>query len=119
MQITTAAADVLLGASLQQVAAAYRDELIRDFGFRPDDIRPETFQKEVAAFMQKLARHLGDRHAGDARVGHALRSWVTVCDHYEAWDALLTGFSVEGREALVRRGKILFPGPLTRHWDDE
>jgi hypothetical protein len=40
-------------------------------------------------------------------------------DHYEAWDSLLSGFAVDGREALVRRGRVLFPGPLTAHWDDE
>ncbi|MCC7399694.1 MAG: hypothetical protein IT455_21700 [Planctomycetes bacterium] len=118
MDIAAAVEDVLLGASLEQVAAGCRAELIKDFGFRPEEVTPETFRSEVAAFMRKLARHLGDRHPGDARVGHALRQWVRSSDHYEAWDALLTGFQVEGREALVRRGRVLFPGPLTRHWDE-
>jgi hypothetical protein len=68
--------------------------------------------------MRMLARHLGDRHSGEIRVGCALRDWVTQCDHYEAWDALLSGFAIEGREALLRRGRMLFPGPLTAHWGD-
>ena len=119
MDIRSATAELQLGASLPQIASAYREELLRDFGFRPDEIRPETFREESMAFMRKLARHLGDRHAGETRIGHALREWVQQCDHYEAWDALLSGFPVEGREALLRRGRMLFPGPLTAHWPDE
>jgi hypothetical protein len=103
---------------MRQIAAEYRDELVESFGFRPEEVTPETFRSEVATFMRKLARHLGDRHGGDPRVGYALQQWVMFCDHYEAWDALLTGFRVDGRDALVRRGKVLFPGPLTAHWDD-
>jgi hypothetical protein len=118
MEISAAVDDVLMGASLRQVAAAYREELIQHFGFRPDEITPATFGAEVATFMRKLARHFGDRHQGDARVGQALVEWVQQSDHYEAWDALLSGFDVEAREALVRRGRMLFPGPLTRHWTE-
>ena len=108
-QIERAAEDVLLGASMRQVAARHREGLIEDFGFRPD---------EVAVFIRAPARHLGDPRHGAARVAHALRDWVLECGHYEAWDALLTGFDVEGREALLRRGRVLFPGPLTRHWSE-
>jgi hypothetical protein len=68
--------------------------------------------------MRKFARHLGDRHAGDPRVGQALRDWVELSDHYEAWDALLSGFRCEGRETLLRRGRMMFPRPLTAHWED-
>jgi hypothetical protein len=118
MDLDAAVRDVLLGASLQQVAAGVRARLIQDFHFRPEEVTPSTFVTETMAFMRKLARHLGDRHAGDARVGQALRDWVQHCDHYEAWDALLTGFVVEGREALVRRGCLMFPGPLTAHWSE-
>ncbi|MFO1076370.1 MAG: hypothetical protein U1E73_01430 [Planctomycetota bacterium] len=117
--ITKATQDVLLGASLRQVAAEYRDKLVETFGFQPHEVTPSTFQIEVASFMRSLARHLGDRHAGDDRVGQALREWIMFSDHYEAWDALLSGFEVEGRDALVRRGKVLFPGPLTAHWREE
>lgn len=119
MNLTAAVSEVLLGASLQQVAAGVREQLLRDFHFRPEEVTADTFRTEVTAFMRKLARHLGDRHAGDARVGHALRDWVMLCDHYEAWDALLSGFAPEGRQALLRRGRMLFPGPLTAHWGDE
>lgn len=118
MQIATAVAEVMLGASLQQIAASFREQLIKDFHFRPEEVTPDTFRSEVTAFMRKLARHLGDRHAGEPRVGQALREWIMRCDHYEAWDALLSGFTVDGREALVRRGRMLFPGPLTAHWSD-
>lgn len=118
MDIEAAVTDVVLGASLRQIAAGCRQRLIDDFGFRPDEVTPDTFRDEVAAIMRRLARHLGDRHAGDARVGQALRDWVQHCDHYEAWDALLTGFDVEEREVLIRRGRMLFPGPLTRHWSE-
>jgi len=117
--IRRAADDVLLGASMRQVAHEFRERLIEDFGFRPEEVTQETFQAEVAAFMRALARHLGDRHQGDARVGEALETWVRFTDHYEAWDALLAGsFDVDAREALIRRGRVLFPGPLTRHWDE-
>ena len=118
-QIKSAVADVLQGASLRQVAAEYRQGLIDDFGFRPEEVSADTFRDEVAAFMRALARQLGDRHQGDVRVGKALEDWVHFCDHYEAWDALMTGFEVEARDALVRRGRVLFPGPLTRHWTEE
>lgn len=119
MDLHAAVADVLLGSSLRQVAAAYRDGLIRDFAFRPDEITSDTFRTEVGLFMRRLARHLGDRHAGDIRVGHALRDWIRSNDDYEAWDALLSGFVVEGREALVRAGRMRFPGPLTAHWEQQ
>jgi hypothetical protein len=118
MDVSAAAADVLLGASLQQIASEVREQWIRDFQFRPEEVTADTFCVEVAAFMRKLARHLGDRHVGDARVGAALRDWVAQCDHYEAWDALLSGFDFAEREVLVRRGRVLFPGPLTAHWGD-
>ena len=116
MTLAAAVADVLMGASLQQIAEGVREQLIREFHLRPDQVTADTFGDEVADFMRKLARHLGDRHAGDNRVGFALRDWVRQCEHYEAWDALLSGFELEGRDALLRRGRMLFPGPLTAHW---
>lgn len=114
--IAKAASSVLLGASLRQIAAEHREQMIETFGFQPHEVTADTFRDEVTSFMRALARHLGERHGGDVRAGQALREWVMFCDHYEAWDALLSGFQVEGREALVRRGKMLFPGPLTAHW---
>jgi hypothetical protein len=118
MDVRSAAADVLLGASLRQIAADYRARLIADFGFRDDEVTADTFRVEVVVFMRALARHLGDRHAGVPSVGQALREWVQSVDHYEAWDALLSGFAVEDREVLLRRGRMLFPRPLTAHWAD-
>lgn len=117
-EVRTAAADVLLGASLRQVAAATRERLLVAVGRDPEKAAPDAMRAETAAFMRELARHLGDRHQGDVRVGQALRDWIRFSDHYEAWDALLSGFDVEGREALIRRGRVLFPGPLTRHWTE-
>lgn len=116
MDISQALSFVLSGASLRQVAADCRAERIAALGLRPDEVDAAAFRDEVAAFMRTFARHLGDRHAGNPRVGQALREWVLHCDHYEAWDALLSGFAIEGREALLRRGKVMFPGPLTAHW---
>ena len=117
MDLARAVEDVLLGASLRQVAIAYRDDLIATFRFRPDEVTAETFADETAAFMKRVARHLGERHRGDPRVMHALREWVVRVGHYEAWDALLAGFDFHGKAALVRRGRMLFPGPLTAHWE--
>ena len=118
-EISRGVKDVLLGASMRQVADEYRERLIEDFGFRPEEVSHNTFGAEVTAFMRALARHLGDRHQGDVRVGEALSTWVRFTEHYEAWDALLSGFDVEGKDALIRRGRLLFPSTLTSHWDDE
>ncbi len=116
MDLGRAVEDVMLGASLRQVAITFRQDLIEAFHFRPEEVTNETFAGETAAFMKKLARHLGDRHRGDPRVLQALREWVMRVEHYEAWDALLAGFEFHGKAALVRRGRVLFPGPLTAHW---
>lgn len=118
MDVQQAVQEVREGASLQQIAADFRDDLIAHFGFRPEEVTAETFANEVDAFLRKLARHLGDRHAGEPRIGEALREWVRHSDHYEAWDALLSGFDVDDREMLVRRGRVMFPGPLTAHWTE-
>ncbi|HEX5054319.1 MAG TPA: hypothetical protein VFZ65_21250 [Planctomycetota bacterium] len=118
MDLSAAVADVLLGASLRQVASDYRARLIADFGFRPEEVTSDTFRDEVAGFMRRLARHLGEVCAGDSRACHALRDWIASSDHYEAWDSLLTGFDFEGRETLLRRGRLMFPGPLTAHWQN-
>jgi hypothetical protein len=117
MDLQRAVEDILLGASLRQVAAAYRQSLIEQFEFRPEEVTPATFMTETTAFMRKVARHLGDRHRGEPRVQQALQEWVLRVEHYEAWDALLAGFDFPGKQALVRRGRMLFPGPLTAHWD--
>jgi len=119
MELRSAVEDILLGASLGQIAAEYRQELIESFSFRDDEVTSETFSEETAAFMRKVARRLGDRHAGDARVLRPLHDWVLQVDHYEAWDALMSGFEFPGKQAVMRRGKVLFPGTLTAHWSEE
>lgn len=118
MDLRRAVEDVLLGASLRQVATSYRESLIEAFHFRPEEVTKSTFAEETTAFMKKVARHLGDRHAGDPRVLTALQDWVLFVDHYEAWDALLSGFDFHGKSGLIRRGRVMFPGPLTAHWVD-
>jgi hypothetical protein len=110
-------AHVLDGASMEQIAEQRRAAYLASLGVAAGEADPTLGADHVAAFMRAFARHLGDRHAGNPRIGHALREWVRQCDHYEAWDALLSGFVVENRQALVRRGKFLFPGTLTAHWD--
>lgn len=118
MELHDAVGRVLLGEPLELVAAAYRDELFAHFGLDPAEVRPTTFQRETRAFMNRLCRHLGERHRGDPRVGAALEAWVDRVDDYDAFDALLSGFRVDRREQIVQRGRALFPGPLTAHWDD-
>ena len=119
MDVQAAVDDILLGASLRQVAGDYRQSLIDGFGFRDDEVASDTFSEEPTSFMRKVVRQLGDRHAGDSRVLRPLHDWVLQVDHYEAWDALLTGFEFPGKSAVVRRGKLLFPGTLTAHWSEE
>ena len=76
-----------------------------------------TFRNETRAFMNKLCRALGDRHPGNPHVCAALHDWVRGVSDYEAFDALLSGFRFEGRHAVLERGRVLFPGPLTAHWE--
>ena len=38
-------------------------------------------------------------------------------EDYDAFDALLSNYKFAGREIIIRRGKQLFPGPLTAHWE--
>ena len=119
MQLERAVKEILLGASVSSVGAAYRQDLIDAFGFRPEEVTTETFASETGAFQRRLCRLLGERHAGDPRAEVALRDWVMLTDQYEAFDALLSSFDFPGKEAIVRRGRMLFPGPLTGHWTAE
>src|SRR5688572_2968846 len=101
MQLERAVREILLGASVQSVGAAYRQELIDAFAFRPDEVKRDTFAAETESFQRRLCRMLGDRHGGHPRVGQALRDWLLLSDHYEAFDALLSGWDFPGKEALV------------------
>lgn len=116
MDQAQAVKDVMLGASLRDVAAAYRQSLIEAFQFRPEEVSRTTMLEETMVFMKKLCRLLGDKHQGVPRIGQALREWVMLVDHYEAYDALLSGFEFEDKETVIRRGRMLFPGTLTAHW---
>ena len=117
MDVREAIERVLQGESLAMLAAAYRTELLRSVGLEPKEAQRSTFQNETRRFINKLCRELGDRHAGDPRVLVALRDWVVRVNDYEAWDALLASFQFEGKETFVERGRTMFPGPLTAHWD--
>lgn len=116
MKIDEGVERVLQGEPLAMLSVAYREGLLRDMDLDPEAVEPETFGVETRRFVNKLCRHLGDRHAGDARVAVALEEWVWHVEDYEPWDALLSGFDFAGKERLIARGRNLFPGPLTAHW---
>jgi len=118
MDLVAAIKDVLLGASLRQIAMTYREDLIASFGFRPEEVTDATFANETTAFLRRLVRQLGDQFPGHPGVGRALRDHVLGSDLYEVWDTLLSSFEVEDRAMLLRRGRVLFPGPLTAHWPE-
>jgi len=119
MEVAEAVERVRLGESLGQVSAAYREALLRDVGLDPKKASPTTFQSETHRFMRRLCRELAERHPRDPAVRAALIDWAENVEDYEAFDALLSTFrSFDGRAKLVRRGKKLFPGPLTAHWDE-
>jgi len=111
---------VLLGESLRDVAAGYRNTMLIDMGFDPEDSPPDDlFTKETTRFMNKVCRHLGERHAGDKAVAAELEAWVYEVNEYDAFDALLAHFEFPSRSTVLERGRILFPGPMTAHWDDQ
>ncbi|MFO1054346.1 MAG: hypothetical protein U1F36_19170 [Planctomycetota bacterium] len=118
MDLATAIDRVLLGESLADIAQAYRAELLESFGMDPDETDPQTFRKESRVFVSKLCRELGDRRRGDSRAAIALSRWASRVEDYDAYDALLSNFThFDGRARLLERGRKLFPGPLTAHWD--
>lgn len=112
----SAVESIRLGEPLASIADGHRLRLLRAAGVDPDEADDDLFAEEVDRFMRGLCRRIGDRHSGDARVGAALVVWVDRCRDYEAWDALLSGFEFEGRPRYLKRGKTMFPGPLTAHW---
>lgn len=120
MKLPEAIERVLLGESLRDIAIAKREQMLADVGLAADEARPTTFVAEVTKFTNQLCRELGERHAGDSRAEVALVRWANLVDEYDAYDSLLANFrDFDGRDALVRRGRNLFPGPLTAHWTDE
>lgn len=116
-KIREAAESVLLGESLRRVAVGYREALLHEMGFDPEDAPDDLFVKEKIQFINQVCRHLGDRHAGDRRAAAALADWVQHVDEYDAYDALLSHFQFESRGAVLRKAQMLFPGPLTSHWE--
>jgi hypothetical protein len=118
LDVPTAVDRILLGESLASIAENHRSGLLREVGLDESEARPTTFAAETSSFMRTLCRTLGERHGDDRRVMIALRDWI---DHrgaecYEAYDALLTHFDFEGKDALIHHGRMLFAGPMTAHW---
>lgn len=119
MDVADAIERVLLGESLRAIAAAHREELIADLGLDPAGVSPQDFRGDTRRFMNRVCRQLGERHDTDRRAAAALADWLRRSDEYDAFDALLTHFpTFEGRELILRRGRQLFPGPLTAHWGE-
>ncbi len=117
MQVDDGVQRVLEGEPVDVLARAYRHGLLAAFGLDPREAAAETFARETRLFVNNVCRELGDRHSGDQRALVALRDWAPRCRDYEPWDALLTHFEFDGKDTLVRRGRVLFPGPMTSHWD--
>lgn len=116
MQANDATDRIQLGESLRSISNSCYVACCEREGLDPEDEEFGQFAGEVGGFMRDLCRFLGDRHAGDPRIGAALLEWVEHTRDYEAWDALLTGFKFEGRKRYLARAKSMFPGPLTAHW---
>ncbi len=95
MKVEAAVDRVLLGESMQCLAESYREQLLVGLGLNPEECEDALFLKET----------------------HKLRTWVRVVEDYDAYDALLSNYRFEGRDVVIRRGRMLFPGPLTAHWE--
>lgn len=109
---------VLEGESIHSITEDHRQALIHQMGLEEEDVRPDTFRKESVRLGGALSRRISERHPDDRRVAAALLDWVREVEDYDAWDSLLSTFDFHGKNQLVRRGKVLFPGPLTSHWDE-
>ena len=108
---------VLLGESLRDVASSYRYSLLADMGFEPEEAPKDLFEQETLRFMNQVCRQLGHCYAGDRRAATALQDWIRDVEEYDAFDTLLTHFEFEGKEVILNRARVLFPGPLTAHWN--
>ncbi len=110
---------VVEGEPLRLLAAAYREELIRDLlDEDPAEAAPSLFLKETTLFMNKLCRSIAEQFAGERRMASMLMEYVEFVSDYDVYDALLGHFEdFEGRSQILQKGKILFAGPMTAHWD--
>ena len=117
MKVEEAVDRVLLGESMERLAHSYWAQLLMDLGMDPEECEDTLFLKETHRFMSKVCVHLGERYASNSGVSAALQAWVRVVEDYDAYDALLSNYRFEGREVVIRRGRMLFPGPLTAHWE--
>jgi hypothetical protein len=117
MDLRRAVERILLGEELSSIAASVHEEELTRRGLVPETAEPSTGATEVADYMRRLCRELGDRHAGDHRIAVALLEWTRSCRDYEAFDALLSGFEFEGRERVLRIARAMFPRAMTAHWE--
>ena len=101
---------------MESIAATHRENLLRCKGLDLGEALLSSLEVEIRDFMKKLCRQLGEHHSGDRRALVGLRDWVRIAGDYEAYDSLLTHFDFEGKEALIHKGRILFAGPMTAHW---
>lgn len=118
LKLPQAVQHVLEGESLRQLYNTYRDELLREMDFEPKEAPAHLFRKESLRFVHEVARKLGERHAGDRRAGAALEDYVQFSEEYEVFDALLSNFRFQTRQQVLSRGRVLFPGTLTAHWEE-
>ncbi len=126
MDLEAALAEVLLGASIRDLyaqrlraALGAADERSFERAWRglPGAER-RRLEAEALHFAGELCRLLAERHAGDPRIAGVLKVWAERTKDYAAFDALLCHFRFPGRERLLEEGRRLFPGTLTRHWED-
>jgi hypothetical protein len=118
LSLEGAANRVLFGESLASIRGALVEELIaREQLDADDEAVQQRTQRAAHPFLRDLCRHLGEKYGGNRRVAAALREWLRISDDYEAYDALLCAFEFDGRGKLLERGQLLFPGPLTAHWE--
>ena len=120
MDLETAVRRAVERQPLQQIAAEYRATLLEGLGIRPEDAGADMMARETHEFVARVCRALGEGHGGDVRIGGAIADWARRVDDYAVYDALLSHFEdFTGREALLRRGRILFPRVMTDHWGDD
>ncbi|MCB9919319.1 MAG: hypothetical protein H6832_13030 [Planctomycetes bacterium] len=124
--IGAAVEDVLLGVSLRSL---YLDYQMRVLGIEDEDdwadalrqlgrAERERLSREANDFVADVCRRLGERHAGDHRIGRVLQDWVADNKDYAAFDALLSYFDFPSRSRVLAEARRLFPGTLTSHWQD-
>lgn len=124
MNLPEAVESVLLGESLDSLHVRFQMAML---GVAKEEDLPEALGglrtarrqelcRDATRFLGSVCRHLGERHAGDERIGRVIEDWARKSKDYDAFDALLCHFRFHGRERWVEEGRRLFPRTLTEHW---